>query len=40
MKDETWRKEYVLNDTGKIYTGNYKQVRSFKICSNIHVVYK
>ncbi|KAF6022093.1 F13A1 [Bugula neritina] len=26
MKDETWRKEYVLNDTGKIYTGNYKQI--------------
>ena len=30
MEDPEWRDEYVLNDTGKVYTGNYKQVRSNK----------
>ena len=28
MEDPEWRDEYVLNDTGKVYTGNYKQVGS------------
>lgn len=26
IDDPDWRNEYVLNDSGKIYTGNYKQV--------------
>jgi len=32
MEDETWRNEYVLNDTGEMYRGNYEQVGLLKIC--------
>ena len=26
MEDENWRDECVLNETGKIYTGNWEQI--------------
>ena len=31
MEDPEWRDEYVLNDTGKVYTGNYKQVNQISV---------
>ena len=26
MEDEAWRDECILNETGKIYTGNWEQI--------------
>ena len=40
LDDEEKRDEYVLNDTGKIYTGNYKQVSMFvpRVCESARIV--